>query len=667
MQIGRAEVSREEFLNIIAFVLLGLVLRLALLIAMDFGIESDEAIVGLMAKHILDGEPWPVFYYGQAYMGSLEALLTALVFGIFGISNATLKVVPVVFSLFHIVLVYVLARRFLGRFGASVSSLLTAVGPSALILWSTKTRGGFIELVVLGTLSLILAVDVLRQEAPRKARLLFLAFVLGVGWWVNNQIIFYMAGIGLAFLIFYPLRFGFWRSLLDLILCCAAFFVGSAPFWYVNLFEDPQWASFSVLFGESGGQGFAAHLCGFFSDALPIITGARRFWSDTDVFPGASLLLLGVYLTILLLLGGVFVQPRKLTRASAAKLGPVVLIILFFIFVPVIFSLSSFGWLSRAPRYLLPLYSVLFLPVGAVSEALWSRSRVLGIFFPLMLLIVHFISNFDGKIVIPGQPFIFRGERVSADHSELYRWLDEYEVRHIWTNYWIGYRVAFETGEKVTFTRFGRPRSLRIKRYENKRERGNYSGVYVLAPSEALLLKNELDAFGYRYQIAQASSYTILYDARPKTCVGRQIPFDYSKITASSRSDWLKFMFDDDPGTRWGSGEPQSVGMYVELAFSLPEDLSSVEIELGEFRHDAPRGLVVEVQGEGSSQWLPVLDTHGTKIEDDMRESEFSEIPERWRAYFSARAVRKLRLRLTSSAPIFDWSITEVKAFAPCR
>jgi hypothetical protein len=284
-----------------------------------------------------------------------------------------------------------------------------------------------------------------------------------------------------------------------------------------------------------------------------------------------------------------------------------------------------------------------------------------------MLLIVHFISNFDGKIVIPGQPFIFRGVRVSADHSELYRWLDEHQVRHIRTNYWIGYRTAFETGEKVTFTRFGRPRSLRIKRYENERERGNYSGVYVLAPSEASLLRRELDAFGYRYQVAQASSYTILYDARPKTCVGPQISFDYSKITASSRADWLKFMFDDDPATRWGSGEPQSTGMYVELAFPSPENLSSVEIALGEFRHDAPRGLVVEVQGEGSSQWLPILDTLGTKIEDDMRESEFSEIPESWRAYFSARSVRKLRLRLTSSAPIFDWSIAEVKAFAPCR
>jgi hypothetical protein len=35
-------------------------------------LNSDEAVVGLMARHILDGKR-PVFYYGQAYMGSLDA------------------------------------------------------------------------------------------------------------------------------------------------------------------------------------------------------------------------------------------------------------------------------------------------------------------------------------------------------------------------------------------------------------------------------------------------------------------------------------------------------------------------------------------------------------------------------------------------------------------
>src|SRR3990172_8915500 len=39
-------------------------------------LNADEAVVGLMARHILQGER-PTFFYGQAYLGSLDAWLVA--------------------------------------------------------------------------------------------------------------------------------------------------------------------------------------------------------------------------------------------------------------------------------------------------------------------------------------------------------------------------------------------------------------------------------------------------------------------------------------------------------------------------------------------------------------------------------------------------------------
>ena len=73
--------------------------RLQLILLTNSVIDSDEGIVGLMAKHITEGKPWPVFYYGQNYMGSLEAILAAFSFTLLGRSNFTLKLVPLVFSL----------------------------------------------------------------------------------------------------------------------------------------------------------------------------------------------------------------------------------------------------------------------------------------------------------------------------------------------------------------------------------------------------------------------------------------------------------------------------------------------------------------------------------------------------------------------------------------
>jgi hypothetical protein len=55
-----------------------------LLLAMDvLPFNSDEAVVALMARHIMSGAR-PVFFYGQAYMGSLDAYLVSFGFAIFG-------------------------------------------------------------------------------------------------------------------------------------------------------------------------------------------------------------------------------------------------------------------------------------------------------------------------------------------------------------------------------------------------------------------------------------------------------------------------------------------------------------------------------------------------------------------------------------------------------
>ena len=51
---------------------------------------SDEAVVGLMVRHALDGE-LTTFYWGQAYGGTQEVLLTVPVFLAFGESWLALR------------------------------------------------------------------------------------------------------------------------------------------------------------------------------------------------------------------------------------------------------------------------------------------------------------------------------------------------------------------------------------------------------------------------------------------------------------------------------------------------------------------------------------------------------------------------------------------------
>jgi DNA-binding transcriptional ArsR family regulator len=53
--------------------------------------EANQAVIGLMAKHIVDGRAFPLFMYGQSYMLGVEAWMAAPLFLIAGPSVTALK------------------------------------------------------------------------------------------------------------------------------------------------------------------------------------------------------------------------------------------------------------------------------------------------------------------------------------------------------------------------------------------------------------------------------------------------------------------------------------------------------------------------------------------------------------------------------------------------
>src|SRR4029077_2070869 len=78
---------------------LGLGFRLAVINSPLGEIDGDEAVVGLMARHIAFLGERPVFYWGQPYLGSLEAFSAAPLFRVFDSSTLLLKLVPTAYSL----------------------------------------------------------------------------------------------------------------------------------------------------------------------------------------------------------------------------------------------------------------------------------------------------------------------------------------------------------------------------------------------------------------------------------------------------------------------------------------------------------------------------------------------------------------------------------------
>ena len=131
--------------------------------------DSDQAIVGLMAKHLAEGRAFPLFYYGQNYLLGVEAWLAAPLFLLAGASVAALKLPLVVINLaVALLLIHLLERHaslrplhagvaalfFVLAPPGTASQLLTALGVSVepflyvLLIWMFRARPVWLGVVL---------------------------------------------------------------------------------------------------------------------------------------------------------------------------------------------------------------------------------------------------------------------------------------------------------------------------------------------------------------------------------------------------------------------------------------------------------------------------------------------------------------------------------------
>lgn len=76
--------------------------------------DADQAVVGLMAKHISEGRAFPVFFYGQSYLLAVEAYLAAPVMWLLGPTEVALKLPLLVMNVATVLLLVWRAHRDLG-------------------------------------------------------------------------------------------------------------------------------------------------------------------------------------------------------------------------------------------------------------------------------------------------------------------------------------------------------------------------------------------------------------------------------------------------------------------------------------------------------------------------------------------------------------------------
>ncbi|MER7890847.1 hypothetical protein ABTX15_13595 [Micromonospora sp. NPDC094482] len=201
--LGSARARLAGALTVLAL-LAGVAYRLVLLLSAAPPTNSDEATMGLAALHIARGQEFPVWFYGQAYMGTLEAYLAAPVLALTGPSVLGLRLPTLALYALFVLLAWRLTLRLTGdRWFALLVVVLLALGSDRIIKNQLIAGGGYPEMNPAAVGLALLAYDLCARRAGRRLpRWAAWGFLAGLMLWVDPLVLPYVLGTGAVLLAF---------------------------------------------------------------------------------------------------------------------------------------------------------------------------------------------------------------------------------------------------------------------------------------------------------------------------------------------------------------------------------------------------------------------------------------------------------------------------------
>ncbi len=525
---------RFPWLALVLALAVALAGRVLLLVSGRLSFHSDEAVIGLMARHILEGAR-PTFFYGQAYMGSLDAWLVALGFSALGESVLSIRVVQAALFLAVVAAGFGAAWRLSRRtVVALVCGLTLAVPPVLAAVYTSATLGGYNETLLFGALLIWLGHSLAREHMRSAWRWALAGLIGGLAWWTNGLIV--VAALPVAGLLLFRLLrpaaadvpAGMRVRLLMLAL--VAFLVGSAPWWAYNLSND--WAALAFFTARSGDGALAGNavpelplaqrVLGLFVLGLPTVIGMRFPWEAAYFAPAAGALVLCLMAAALVHLAWRRPSPL-LPDARALVLGMLALFCGVFVFSK--FSIDPSG------RYFLPLTLPLGIALGALVDGV-VPSRVPRALVQAGILALVLGYYAAGQWVVardPNQPgfttqFSLASHIPNEDDAALIAWLDQHGIDRGYASYWVAFRIAFLTDERILLgaSLLEAPRLFEVAhdlRYPpyNAAADASETGAYIVAdrPEMRLRLEAAFAARGVRYEVAEVGVYRIYYNFSP--------------------------------------------------------------------------------------------------------------------------------------------------------
>ena len=557
---------------LLAFLVGGALVRIALMRAPE--IWYDEATTGLMGLAVLRGD-FPIYFFGQPFMGALDAYLAAPLYHTFGVSVRILKVLPLVLILAWMALTVWLAWEGFGRRAATFTAALLALPPDFLLSWTVEARTHYQLSVVLGTLALLLA---LRASAsPRRDALVgfgVLGGVLGLAFWTNFLSLVFWPSVGILLL-----RAGLRRLAVGLAIATAAFTLGSLPHWLYGVQHGTalpppgSWIGLAQVFRNLG---VAARV------SWPIVVGVPE--SLRERWPGV---LLAAVLAVAYALA-ITLAARANRRAGApARAVGLALGALVAVNVGVAVATQYGQRLDDSDqKYLLPVYTALpvLLGAGLAELPLAAGATLAG-----GLLVVQGIGAAMGTLQGLAPAAVARVEAERRAQLEAVALMEKDGPARLYANDPGMQILTFLSKERVIVSD---PVLEGYPPFARAVDGAETVGWWLrLRPPG---LADALTALGARFAVRRigAIGETFIDFALPPQGL-RELDPGTLTVTASLNGAEAGSMIDRDAATFWSSGQPMRGGEWFQVDLGRVESVALIRW-LPRVYQEAPAGLIVE-------------------------------------------------------------------------
>ncbi len=630
---------RPETMVLCSLLLLGAAARLFGCWALRHNMNLDAGVVALMTKHIAEGKAFPVFFYGQPHMGSLEALFGGLFSRLFGLSGFTVCLGTAFVAFWILPIVYLWARDSAGRTAGWAATAFCIMGPSGFFHYNVSPRGGYAAVLTFGALllwwSTRMATRWIRDRRQSGLDFFLLGIGAGLAWWNSQLTTAAILTAALLLLIVLRRQVFTWRLGPGVL----GFFTGSAPFWVYNIRHD--WASFEFA-GTFGRVKLSDGLTWFFTDRF---TSLMVPHIGPDWLPP-----LVVWLYVLFALYGCWL----LYRAYRIKEWPLALslsgILLFTLIFSLLYSSSHFAAI-RTPRYFLPMVAPLAVLMG-IATAQWTRRLPRPVaWMPILFLI---------GMQWPVLPWALSTEKRQHTQLKFVHTLEEFlegeeldivfasNRRRAW-NFALRERIAFVDLQGD----FYRPNAQRAEWAERIAVLENYGALREFARTA-----------GISHRTHRVGRIDVDYDFEALPVGWKAIPPDQIRsIEDPNGRDVRDALMDHNMHTRWHAQHADREE-YVIVNFAMPVEISGLRM-LATDRNGYPYHWSVEGKTP-EGEWKTLREPAGfTRYFWSGSRPYWAGPYFRLEARFPPVRLTRLRIRNQPKRGDWVWSIHTLQVFGP--